>query len=163
MGSRKVTGCWCFPRQISLVGTLWAPPPIPTTMDVCPCWGHWAKGTWSCYLPGLLTAFVWARFKCGGPHHQAHGSTWEEVWGVYNEVYHLKRAPRPNPQSEFQRKVSATYDHFKDLKEGSCEEALAMAWDAHRWALVATALLEDKIEKLSCSISHGHQWLGNCM
>ena len=45
------------------------------------------------------------------------------------------------------------YDHFKDLKEGSCEEALAIAQDAHWWVLVAMALLWDKIDRLSHSLS----------
>ena len=34
-----------------------------------------------------------------------------------------------------------------------------MAQDAHRQVLVAMSLLEDKIERLSHSVSHGHQWL----
>ena len=54
-----------------------------------------------------------------------------------------------------------TYDHFRDLKEGSCKQAIAMAWDAHRQALVAMALLEDKIERLSHSVSHGHWQSGS--
>ena len=51
---------------------------------------------------------------------------------------------------------------------GLCEEALAIARDTHWWAFVATALLEDKIERLSCSLSHGcwhsrsHKCLGSC-
>ena len=55
-------------------------------------------------------------------------------------------ASRPDPQAEFHDKMHATYDHFKDVREGSCEEALAVVWDAHWWALAATALLEEKIE-----------------
>ena len=38
---------------------------------------------------------------------------------------------RPDLQAEFQDRDCATYDHFRDLKEGSCEEALAVAGDAH--------------------------------
>ena len=34
---------------------------------------------------------------------------------------------RPDPQSEFQQKTHAAYDHFRDIKEGSCKEALAVA------------------------------------
>ena len=33
----------------------------------------------------------------------------------------------PDPWSEFQQRVHATYDHFRDLKEGSCEEDLVVA------------------------------------
>ena len=59
------------------------------------------------------------------------------------------------------------YDHFKDLQEGSCKEPLAVAQDAHQWVLAATALLEDKIERLSCSLnqccrhSRSHKCLGS--
>ena len=42
------------------------------------------------------------------------------------------------------------------------KEALAIAQDAHQWALVATALLEEKIERLSCSLSHGCQHSRGC-
>ena len=68
---------------------------------------------------------------------------------------------RPDPLSEFQQMVCATYNHFRDLKEGSCKQALAVAWDAHRQALAAAALLKDKIERLSHSISHSHWWTGS--
>ena len=44
---------------------------------------------------------------------------------------------------------------------GSCEEALAVARDAHWQALVAAALLEDKVERLSCSLSCSHQCSGS--
>ena len=62
----------------------------------------------------------------------------------------------------------ATYDRFMDVKWDSCKEALAVARDAHCWALVATALLEDKIGWMSCSLSHScqcsrsHRYLGSC-
>ena len=68
---------------------------------------------------------------------------------------------RPDPQSNYQQGVCVTYDHFRDLKEGSCEQAMAVAWDAHRQALVATALLKDKIKRLSHSLSHSCQWSGS--
>ena len=64
-------------------------------------------------------------------------------------------ASRPDPWAKFQDRVCTTYGHFRDLKEGSCEEALAIAWDVHRWVLAAVALLEDKIERLSHSLSYG--------
>ena len=40
--------------------------------------------------------------------------------------------------------------------QGSSEEAFAIVRDTHQQAFVATALLEDKIERLSFSLSHGH-------
>ena len=64
---------------------------------------------------------------------------------------------RPDPQAEYQDREHATYDHYKNLKEGSCKEALAIVWDAHQWVLVAVALLGEKIERLRCSVSHCHQ------
>ena len=33
---------------------------------------------------------------------------------------------RPEQWAEFHDRVCTTYDHFKDLKEGSCEEALSI-------------------------------------
>ena len=39
------------------------------------------------------------------------------------------------------------------MQRDSCEESLAVVRDANQQALVATALLEDKIDRLSCSLS----------
>ena len=44
---------------------------------------------------------------------------------------------------------------------GFCEEALAVVRDAHWQALAATVLLEDRIERISHSVSCGHWWLVN--
>ena len=52
--------------------------------------------------------------------------------------------------------MHATYDHYKDLKEESCKETLAIMLDAHQWALAAVALLDEKIERLSHSLSSNH-------
>ena len=68
---------------------------------------------------------------------------------------------RLDPMSKFQQKNCAAYDHFRDIKEGSCEESLAVAQDAHRQALVAAALLKDKIERVGNSISHGQRQSGS--
>ena len=43
----------------------------------------------------------------------------------------------------------------------SCEEAFTVERDAHWWALMAAVLLEDKIERLSCSLSCSCQWSGS--
>ena len=76
------------------------------------------------------------------------------------------KASRPDPWTKFQVRVCTTYDHFMDLKEGSCEEALAVPQDAHQWALAALALLEEKIERLSYSVScrwsGSHRCSGRC-
>ena len=52
-------------------------------------------------------------------------------------------------------RTHATYDHFKNMQQDSCEEALAMARDAHWWTLVAATLLEENIKQLSHSVTHG--------
>ena len=85
---------------------------------------------------------LWHRWECAQP---------EEDPGQRSAS-----ASRLDHQYEFQQRVHATCNHFRDLKEGSCEQTLAVAWDTHSWVLVAVVLLEDKIEKLSHSISHGH-------
>ena len=69
--------------------------------------------------------------------------------------------PRLNPQAEFNARNHNTYDRFMDIKWDSCEEVLAIARDAHHWVLGATALLEDKIERMSCSLSQSHQCSGS--
>ena len=67
----------------------------------------------------------------------------------------LADIPRLDLQAEFNPSTCATYDRFMGYKQDSCKEALAMARDAHQLALVAAALLEDKIKSLSHSLSHG--------
>ena len=71
----------------------------------------------------------------------------------------LRQSPtstsRPESWAKFQHRICATYDHFKDVKEGSCKEALAIEQDTHLWVLAAMALLEDKIRRLSHSLSCG--------
>ena len=78
--------------------------------------------------------------------------------------------PRLDLQADFQARNCAACDRFMDVSWDSCEEALAAARDAHQRVLVAVALLEDKIEKMSHSLSHScwcsrscrcsgsHQW-----
>ena len=67
--------------------------------------------------------------------------------------WHPAGTPRHNPQANYSTRNCATYDRFNDMKWCSCEEALAVVRDNQQQALVAAALLEDKIEKLSCSLS----------
>ena len=62
--------------------------------------------------------------------------------------------PRADPQTNYSTRDHTTYDRLRDMHWGLCEEALAVVRDAHWIALVAVALLEDKIEMLSHSLSH---------
>ena len=68
-------------------------------------------------------------------------------------------------QAKFQARTHATYDHFKKMLWDSCKEAIAMVRDAHWWALVAMALLEENIKWLGHFVTHGqsgsHQCLGS--
>ena len=71
-------------------------------------------------------------------------------------------ALRPNPLPEFQQRVHATYSHFRGLKEGHLKRS-------NLWHEMPTgghwqppALLQDKIKRLSLSISSSHQWSGSC-
>ena len=76
--------------------------------------------------------------------------------------------PRLDSQVEFNTRNHATYDRSMGNKQDSYKEALAMARDTHQWALAVTALLEDKIERmshpLSCSCWHSasHSHLDSC-
>ena len=75
-------------------------------------------------------------------------------------------APSPGPHARFIAPNHANYKRFMAAKRDSCEEVLAVARDTHQWALVATALLEDKIERmihsLSCWYSGSHWHSGSC-
>ena len=67
---------------------------------------------------------------------------------------------RLDPWSQFQWRMQMTPDHFWSRWQESCEEALRVAWDTHHQVLVAVALLEGHIKRLSCSGSHGQ--MGSC-
>ena len=62
---------------------------------------------------------------------------------------------KTDEQAEFQTKTHATYNHYKNMQWDSCKKALAAARDVHQWVLVVMALLEENIECLSCSVTHG--------
>ena len=133
-------------------------------------------------------------------------SMWEDIGGLYQDVYQLWRLPRrgqweeateeclhqdvlnslkehlwlkwpsmppeeqcrQNPvnvpwldaQLEFVTANCHTHEEFMALKEDSCEGMLAIARDTHWQALVADAILRDKIEWLRHSISW--QCSGSC-
>ena len=73
--------------------------------------------------------------------------------------------PWPDAQSEFVAANCHTYEGFMALKEDSCEGMLAIARDAYCWVLAAEAMLEDKIEwlsnSISCHCSGSHQHSGS--
>ena len=68
---------------------------------------------------------------------------------------------RHDPQADYSTQTHANYGWLKDMTWGSCQEALAVVRDAHSQVLVAVALLEDKIERLRCSVSCGHWQSGS--
>ena len=74
--------------------------------------------------------------------------------------------PRMPAQAEFHAWTQATYDHYQNMWQDSFEDALAVTWDTHCQALVAAAMLESHIERLSCSVTLGqpsdHGQLGSC-
>ena len=75
--------------------------------------------------------------------------------------HHPTSTSRCDPQADYSAQNCDTYDQFKDMTQGSCEEALAVVRDAHQQALAATALLEDKIERLNLSLSCSCQCSGS--
>ena len=95
-------------------------------------------------------------------HQDSLDSVKECLWHRWDHAQQEKgprwsssSASRPDLQAEFWDQMCATYDHYRDLTERLYEEALTMVWDAHCWALAAMPLLEEKIEWLSHSLSHG--------
>ena len=101
-------------------------------------------------------------------HQEVLDSVKECLWCKWIPVllreelsWHPTSAPRHNPQADYSTRNHATYDRFRNMKRDSCEEALAVVRDAHWQVLAAMALLEDKIGRLSCSLSHGHQCSGS--
>ena len=62
------------------------------------------------------------------------------------------RNTRTPAQAEFHARAQVTYDDLRNRHHDTCQEALAVVWDAHHQALVAAVLLEGHIERLSCSI-----------
>ena len=69
--------------------------------------------------------------------------------------------PHQHPKANYSTQNHANYNQFKGTKWDSCEETLAVVRDTHWQALVAAALLEDRIERLCHFLSHGHQCSGS--
>ena len=71
--------------------------------------------------------------------------------------WRLANAHRPDPQAEFAAMHHTTYEQFATRQWDSCKEALALTRYAHQHALVAVAILEEKMEWMSHSLSTGTQ------
>ena len=82
------------------------------------------------------------------------------------QKWRLADACRPNPQAECAAVHHTTHEQFATMQQDSCKEALTLARYAHQCALVAVAILEEKMEQMSCSLSHWHlgsnQHSGSC-
>ena len=63
-------------------------------------------------------------------HQKNLNSIKECLWRDAQPEERLRWSPagasRPDPWAKFQDRVHAMYNHFRDLKEGSCEEGLAI-------------------------------------
>ena len=97
------------------------------------------------------------------------GSTQPEKWGLTSTL-------RSDHQAELSHRMQARVDDLRNHREDSCDYALTKAREAHQWVLVATALLEGKIKRLSqsvswkrltsswhsCSHDHSRRWSRGC-
>ena len=70
--------------------------------------------------------------------------------------------PWLDPQAEFNARNYTTYDRFMVVRWDSCKEALVMARHTHQQPLAASALLEDKTERMSHSLSHSCRCCRSC-
>ena len=100
-------------------------------------------------------------------HQEILDSIKEHLWHrwVPTQVEEeLKQSPtstsKTDTHAEFQARTHATYNHYKNMWQDSCKKALAVARDAHWWALAAMIILEEIIEWLSHSVSC--RWSGSC-
>ena len=84
------------------MGTWWASPPISLSENVCPHGGCWAKRVWPGNLRGcqepLPERDLWAEVPT--MELLTHETTWEEIMGIYHQVYQLRRKPREVPCSQ---------------------------------------------------------------
>ena len=61
--------------------------------------------------------------------------------------------PQPDPQMTFAAVKCSTYEKFTATNWDLDEEMMALARDTHQWTLVAAAILEEKMERMSHSSS----------
>ena len=96
--------------------------------------------------------------------HETLDSIKEHLWHKQDTTLpgeEFSWCPTSTPRLTIAPRTMLTIDWFKDTMWGSCEEALAVARDANWQALVARALLEDKMDRVSHSLSHGCQCSGS--
>ena len=88
----------------------------------------------------------------------------KNAFGVNGHLHHWRAGqrwspagtPSPGPHTRFTAAYHANYERFTATKQDSCREVLAMVRDTHWRALVAVALLVDRIERMGHSLSHQH-------
>ena len=61
--------------------------------------------------------------------------------------------PRPDPCTEFAAANHHIYEEFTAAKQDLYEGMMALVRDTHLWALAAVAILVERMEWMSCSIS----------
>ena len=68
----------------------------------------------------------------------------------------LDNVPQADHHSELVADNCCAYDEFTAIKQDSCKWMMVIARDAHQQAFLAAAMLEEKIEQMSHSISCCH-------
>ena len=86
---------------------------------------------------------------------------WDPTLQEERSSWYPTSTSRHDPQADYSTWNCTIYNWLKDTTQDSCKEALAVARDAHQQTLAATALLEEKIKRLSHSLSCGHQCSGS--
>ena len=101
LGGRVSFRCRTIPRWIPAMGCWRTALPVHIPMDVCPCRWVWAErsGMVNSMQPpaGPPKARLWVRCDCcpaGGVGYQMSS---EEIGDLYQQIYALKRLPRPPP------------------------------------------------------------------
>ena len=62
-------------------------------------------------------------------------------------------APQTAPYMEFAATNCSTYEKFAAMNQDLYEEMMSLARDTHQWALAAATILEERMERMSCSTS----------
>ena len=100
------------------------------------------EGCWGVLHQDVLDSvkeYLWLKWPFAQPEEQ-HRQTPASV-------------PQPDAWLKFVAANYCKHEGFTPLKEDSCKGMLAIVRDAHHQALVAVAMLEDRIEWLSFSVS----------
>ena len=107
--------------------------------------GQWENTTKKCLCEDILDSLkecLWLKQPSAQPQERHRQMPANITW--------------PDGQLEFVVANPHIYEEFMALKEDSCEGMLAMVRDAHHQALAVAAKVEDKIERLSHSITQQH-------